>query len=212
MHRLTFCLLVPWLLAASSLAELRLGFGDSAVTVSGATPGGQVAWVAASHERPRVHVSLVRREGILADDDGDGQVTIALGRPVPAHSVWVAIDLATGQVASGAPPGRPDRRVAFPVAAGSPGLVGARTLSDRRELVAFLVARPGVGAWVRTCGEGADGDSDGSPDGSLTVAVAGLLPVGASGSAPQTLEPADVVVGLDLESLEYYVGRPGRPE
>jgi hypothetical protein len=151
----------------------------------------------------------VHREGILRDDDGDGRVTITLPRALPPHSVWVAVDLTNGTWVAGAPPGRPDRHVAFPEAAALLGTGTAATIEDRRELVAFMVARPGVGAWARTCGDGAEGDADHASDGRLRATVAELRPVGGSGAAPAALATGDVVVGMDLDTLEYWVGRAG---
>src|SRR4051812_12861939 len=87
-------------------------FDQSSVSVAGVSPKGQAVLFSVAREVAEVDVAtVVRRSQVLPDDDGDGVVKLDLGRDVPFRSVWVAVDLATGQVAAAAPEGYPLRRV-----------------------------------------------------------------------------------------------------
>jgi hypothetical protein len=193
--------------------------GSTVVTVTGAVAGAKVVLMGASHERPDVDRRLVRREWIgIANSSGTAVFDMDPANPgtvtVPAHSMWVAVDLSAGASASVVPPGSPNRHVQYQEPPTMRPSAGQSFISDERSLLALLVARKGTGggAWVRTCGDGADGDGE-TPvggvvpvNGIIKVLLSGLQPVGSSPTTPPaTLATGDVVIGMDLYTLEYWI-------
>lgn len=179
-------------------------FDARSVAVAGLTPSGSVAWTSVSRE-PQGYSTLIARRSGVAPADGSGEATIELDGDVATASVWVVVDLDEGGFAVAAPPGSSFREVAFDgrsVVANPQGKLNR--LVHTRPYVELFLARPGVGAWVMTAGEGAAGDDDGEQDGSLRTRLESLEPLAASPPPPDGLEADDVLVMVDPRSLEYY--------
>lgn len=101
-------------LAQPPVAPPAITFQPRSITVDGITAKGQVIGFSVAREVADDDVAtVVRRTQVLTDDDGDGKVEWDLGRDVPLRSIWVAVDLATGQVAAATPDGYPLRRVSW---------------------------------------------------------------------------------------------------
>lgn len=183
-----------------------LEVGESAVTVRGAPPGGRFVLFGVAQETEQFLTTIVRREQILTDDDGDGAVIFELGRPVAFTSAWVAVDLASGQAAVAVPEGFPRRELAQ-----APRTAPA-TL-DRVEvdllMVDALLIRPWIGAWGRRAGDGGASDADGETNGTIRTALAGMWSVGDSPPVPETLAPGDVLAVIDPHDLGVAVMRLG---
>jgi hypothetical protein len=113
--------LLSLLLPALAAAQAPLGapapaitFEKSTVAVAGITPKGQAVLFGVAREIAADDVAtLVRRSQVLSDDDGDGTVSLDLGEEVPFRSLWVEVDLATGQVTAATPEGYPLRLVSW---------------------------------------------------------------------------------------------------
>jgi hypothetical protein len=184
------------------------------ITVEGITPKGQALGFSVARELAEDDVAtVVRRTQVLADDDGDGKVTWDLGRDVPLRSIWVAVDLATGQVAAASPEGYPLRRVSWRSGGLGRGGMAADQVGDARSFVEVLLVRPGQGAWQLTVGDGSAQDADGRADGKLAAALDRLEPVpglpGITGP-PSRFDPSDVVVVLDPNRMELIVVQAGK--
>ncbi len=78
-------------------ARLTLSFEGTAVVASGLRSGGQVVWFGVARELDDGWATIVRREEVASDTDGDGVVRLELDREVPLQSVWVAVDLTNGK-------------------------------------------------------------------------------------------------------------------
>ncbi|HVT56884.1 MAG TPA: hypothetical protein VHR45_00655 [Thermoanaerobaculia bacterium] len=197
------------LLPAPLLAVPAIHFEAQAVVVSGITPKGQVVWFSQAREFSQGVATMVRREKIAADSDGSGVVRFPLDRPVPALSVWVAVDLANGAAAAASPDGLPQRQLPL---LDSGVIARGRALGDQivdhRGFVELLVVRPGKGAWGATVGEGSDRD-EAATRGTLAASLARMRPLAASPAAPSAFSAGDVVVVIDPNLLTYSVVKVG---
>lgn len=189
-------------------------FDKSSVSVAGVSPKGQAVLFGVAREVAEDDVAtLVRRSQVLSDDDGDGVVKLDLGRDVLLRSVWVAVDLATGQVAAAAPEGYPLRRVNWRGVGIVRGNPRADRVEDARRLAEVLLVRPGAGAWQLTVGDGSAGDDDGAADGKLAAALDRMTPVAGTTDPPPTrFDPKDIVVLIDPNRLELTVVQAGNPQ
>jgi hypothetical protein len=214
-------LLLGSLLAAAAAAQTQqqtptITFQPRSITVAGITPKGQALGFSVARELAEDDVAtVVRRTQVLTDDDGDGKVEWDLDRDVPLRSIWVAVDLATGQVAAASPEGYPLRRVSWRGGGLGRGGAGADQVADARSFVEVLLVRPGQGAWQLTVGDGSAQDADGAADGKLAAALDRLEPVrglpGITGP-PSRFDPSDVVVVLDPNRMELIVVQAGKPQ
>lgn len=146
---LRYPLVVVLLFLANNLAgepeapAIRLEAGE--ITISGMTPGGDVAVIGAARSyEGGIHHRWDLADS-LADSDLDGRVTWPQNLGVPTYSVWVAIDVATGRHATAAGARPADR--SMPLPAGK--LVRTGTGRAAIDLPAgeyrVLLVRPGVG-------------------------------------------------------------------
>jgi hypothetical protein len=208
-----FLLFLELSVAAALLAQppagpkaLEVSFEERAVVVQGVTPHGRVAVFGVAREVAEDDVAtILQREEVLLDEDGDGAVRWELDRAIPIRSAWAAVDLESGAHAAAAPEGLPLRQVPW----GGRGPVAAEGGPDRvessRRLAAIFLARPGQGAWSGMAGDGSPLDEDGVADGSLTMALDRLRPVAGGPEAPGRFDPRDVVWVIDPNTLELSV-------
>jgi hypothetical protein len=215
MRTLPICLLLSLSLSAASLAQPsgtpEITFQPRSLAVSGLSPKGQAVGYGIAREIAEDDVAtVVRRAQLLADDDGDGKAEWALDREVPLRSIWVVVDLATGEVAAAAPEGYPLRRVDWRGVGLVRGNPRADRVEDARSFAEVLLVRPGQGAWRLTLGDGSDLDDDGKPDGRLAAALDRFEPFpGTSAPPPDRFDPRDVVVLIDPNQMELTVVQAG---
>jgi hypothetical protein len=186
-------------------------FEKNAVVVSGVTAKGQLVLFGVARELAEDDVAtVVRRSQVLTDDDSDGRVRLDLGKDVPFRSVWVAVDLATGQWTTAAPEGYPLRLVGWQ---GSGIERRATAPSDRvedaRTFAEILLVRPGLGAWQLTVEDGSGSDDDGAADGKIAASLDRLIPVAGTVAPPARFDPTDVVVLIDPNRMELTVVQAG---
>jgi hypothetical protein len=201
---------VVWLvLGALAPATVRaatpvITFEEAAVVASGLEPASRVAWFSVARE-PGEYVSrIVRREAVLADDDGDGTVRLELDAPVSEGSVWFAVDLADGALTVASPTGEPFRERVFDsrvLRQEAPGVV--RGLREGRLYLLAFLARPDVGAWTVSLGDGGDHDDDGTLDGFVQAAFASMESVDDALTPPEALATGDVVILVDPNAMEF---------
>jgi hypothetical protein len=211
MTTLPLALAICVLLARSSAAPpLSLNANPTAFVATGVSAHGQVVLVGISRgiDPEDDVVSIHRQAEVLADDDGDGSVTLDLGRSVPQHSMWIAVDLTSGSAAFAAPPWFRLRNVAW---RGHGAMHGPSrdVIEDNRPYAEVFVVRPGVGAWTSRVGDGGPTDADGVPNGKLQAALDAMTPLPGSPAAPAQFQPSDVVILMDPNALEFTVARAG---
>lgn len=191
-------------------AALTLDVSPTALVANGLTTHGQAVFVGFSREIDPEDdvVSIRRRVEVLADDDGDGSVTLDLGELVPNRSMWVAVDLATGSAAAAAPPGFRLQSVGWK---GHGTLRGAvhDVVEDARPFAEVFVVRQGVGAWTLRVGDGGPDDADGLSDGKFQAALDAMTPLPGSPVPPQQFLPSDLVIVMDPNALEFTVALAG---
>jgi hypothetical protein len=192
-------------------AEPLITFEEQSVVASGMSPGGQVVWFSVAKQIEGRMADFVRRDDLLIDEDGDGSVRFELGRDVPRQSIWVAVDLATGEAAVATPEGYPLRDASLAPGRGR-GEAGRPDWSEEgRQLLELLVVRPGEGAWGLAFGDGGARDEDGRADGRITAALARLQAVGRSPAPPERFHPRDLVFAVDLNRMEILTERVPAP-
>jgi len=187
-------------------AAPTITFQTESVEIGGLTPGGQLALYGVAHEFSREYPTIQRWARQLRDDRLEGRATFDLGHAIPEQSLWVAVDLATGLVASASPRAvllHPAEFRGDGVTSG-PGGPGTVFRSEGRLVDLFLV-RPGAGAWLLVTGDGGGRDTDGVSDGSVSALLVDFAAVGESPATPHAFVAGDIVVVVDPRSLDFSV-------
>lgn len=201
---LSIVLLTPSGLLAQ--AAPTLAFEPTAVVASGVTPKGKVVWFGVARELADYAATVVRRDQVLEDEDGDGKVRLEIGKPLPVHSVWIAVDLASGAWTAAVPEGSSAAELPQPGRNPDRGEAGRpEWVEVNRRYLEIAVVRPSLGAWALTLGDGGGNDGDGATDGSITASLARMRSLEGSPAAPDRFSPRDVVAVVDPNRLQYYV-------
>jgi hypothetical protein len=149
-------------------------FEDSAVDVSGMTPGQAVIWFGVEHAIDAGFSGDIYQHYNSGVAAADGTARLDVGRTLVPGSIWVAVDLSSGLYVTAAPGTSspqifPDPTLAATLVAGGGTLTDQ--IVDHRPFIMGLSVRPGVGAWIFGGGDGGDSDLDGANDGSLSLAL-----------------------------------------
>ncbi len=152
-------------------------------------------------------VTRRRTAEIRTPEDRSGIVRLDLGGPVVPASVWVAVDLATGDFATVSPSGVVNQSDTFLGGGVGRGPGGSGVVSDLRAQAELLVVRPGVGSWALALGDGSSEDADGLADGQLTAPLDQMTPLAAAPPPPPDFLSGDVVLLVDPRTLEIVVTR-----
>jgi len=190
----------------------QVAFEDSSVVVDGLAPGAEAVLLGVGRGISGFlpyQVSFAE----LVTADAAGAVRLELERPMPEVSVWVAVALADGAYTLAAPEGSELRQVALPARAIPASL--ARLEDARRSLQVLWVRPVGSppaevsGGWTARVDDGSALDGDGGENRRLAVVLDLLAPIGASPAPPAKVAAGDVLVGVDVETLEVYAVRLG---
>ncbi len=194
---------LPAAARAAAPSPPAISFEERAVVLSGASAGAKVAWFGVAREPVDYGGVIVRREALVADQDGDGTVRFELDRAVPFRSIWAAVDLTSGEFAVATPAGYPLRELKLnPNAFHSRGNGKLDLFGEGREFLALFVARPGAGSWVMTVYDGGAEDEDGPANLAVTMDPAAMTPVGDSPPAPDAFAGGDVFVAIDPNAMD----------
>lgn len=210
MSRVVFVLTCTMLFsfgASNILAAPVAEFGPRDVIIRGMTPRAAVVVIAAIAEPQReVYTRLTRFEQRVVDTDGDGQVVIGYGRPIPPRSIWAIVDESSGSYAVATPNEYPRRE------ADCPQEIIRRTaeteydqLQQDHVVLQTLWVRPGRGAWVITTADGGFGDEDGRGNGRNITSFRSFRPLGHTDPAPRKVRKDDVLVFIDPFEMSYGV-------
>jgi len=192
---------------------------SSDLRVAGASAGSELTLFGVSRRMVGFLPTTIRYEREVTAD-ATGAAEVLLEEAIPDWSVWFVVDRSSGEYAIASPEDAPVTRIDFPAR----GLGSARKfLEDQRQHLELLVVRPETGAggqanapeevgvWGLAIGDGGQSDRDGATDGRIRLAMLDLRSIGDSPLAPEALRPGDVVMGVDGESLRYYVERLAAP-
>ena len=187
---------------------LEISLDGDAIVVSGLEPGAEIVYFSVSRFSAAYVPRTERHAERLIDEDADGEVRVALDRPVPPKFLALAVELLSGRFAVWTPEHSPGREVAFPTSSLRPG-PGDRLdrLEDGNDYVELLLVRPGRGAWALTTGNGTPTDESPSSDGVVLAALASMVPVGESGEPPEEYEKDDLLLRVAPAGMEYYLAR-----
>jgi hypothetical protein len=205
-----FTAMLPPMASAQSSALPRLTFQNGTITVSGVTPRARVYAFGVTREPHGDDSSVIQRETVLSDDDGDGTVQWTLPIDVPKRSIWMAVDLESGAAAATGPPDYQTTRI---------DLTGEHLKKDASQsvsriaspgaLVEVVVVRAKGGIWRATVGWRGPADESKDPK-TIGIATANLQPqAGTTEPAPKHLKKGDVVFVLDSYRATYGMATVG---
>ncbi|HEX6900064.1 MAG TPA: hypothetical protein VF789_10140 [Thermoanaerobaculia bacterium] len=194
---------------AQGKPEPRIAFEDEAVVASGLTPGKTVAWFGVERiVDPDLAAELVQHSNAKTAG-ADGVSRLELKHPVAQRSLWVAVDVETGDFVVASPDGYQIRRRPRPsrLAAGQGGRPDE--IEDGPSYLFGLMVRPGEGAWIFRGGDGAPLDADGETDGRVRFALDGLEPLPGSPAPPARTRGTDLWFVVDLLKMQIAVHKGG---
>ena len=188
----------------AAAASPGIVFERTSLTVSGLTPGGNAVLFSVAWDSEDGAPQLVRRESMLPDSNGDGQVQKDLGKGIPQRSVWFAVDLESGQYTIALPGRYALDEAPFPPRLGADG---SSHLDFHRTFIQAVLVRPGVGAWGARVRDGRSSDPDAMRNRFVRVHLNRMWPLGDSPPAPQAMEAGDVLLIVDPDRGEYMAHR-----
>jgi len=194
-------------------ASLLLTFGEHSVTVSGSTPGGEVALFAVAKEASNSAVPVPTKTGhavVLHDVDHDGTVIFERERPVPLLAIWVAVDLASGQWVVSGSPGFEPQTIPPESLAKRDGAGQLRKLSALVPEMDVLLVRPGTGSWRIYAAKTSGLDENAHGDQPLQIDVSNMIPLSGTSSKLDSILPGDVIAMIEPVSMRFAVREVGK--
>ncbi len=206
------CLLVSFvvmLAVGSAAGEVEIFLDEFEVSAEGLTPHGPavVFGVAVTREGPVKRISQI--SGVV-EADATGAIAWSEEDGVPQMSIWAVVDVVTGDFDAAVPEGMSD--VYLLDEDGGPltqGEIASGRITGGIAEAAFLVVRPGLGAWRLHVGDGGASDSDGSTDGSIRVKMRDLKPLREDWGPLSNIRPGDTIVIIDPRNMAYLAERVG---
>jgi hypothetical protein len=191
-------------------------FEDTAVVASGLSPGKSMAWFGVERLVDADYSSDLYQHYKTDTVASDGTVRLTLDRAAAAASIWVAVDLDTGQFAVTAPVISHLRRIPQGPSALFQGVGSAADrFLDTRTYVLGLAVRPGQGAWLFGGGDGGPRDLDRSANGRLSFALDKFDALPGSPAAPAKVGGTDTWFVIDPQAMEIAIFQPvagGKPK
>jgi hypothetical protein len=191
-------------------------FEERAVVASGLLPGKPMVWFGVERLVDADYSSSLYQHYKSDTAGSDGTVRLMLDRAAAAASIWVAVDVDTGQFAVSAPVISHLHRIPQGPSALRPGVGSvADQFLDTRTYVLGLAVRPGQGAWLFGGGDGSPRDLDRSANGRLSFALDKFDPLPGSPAAPAKAGGADTWFVIDPQALEIAIFQPvagGKPK
>lgn len=198
-------LLTITVVSAAAGAPLSVQLSNDAVTVLDVTPGSSVAMLSVAREPSYYMSRVVSRGEMLIDTDRDGTVRYEAQGGVAFSSIWVVVDVRSGDIAWTVPAGFLAQEMRQRGAGRGRALEAiAGTVETGRNSVDLMIVRPGTGAWSVAARDGGPSDRDRTVNGRVRLDLSKLTPLSpTSGAAPHALLKGDVVVVLDADLMEY---------
>ena len=201
----SWILVLTLFLPEAASAQLSMSFGANEVTVSGITKGGEAALVSMSKDVENWMAKVSSFSVVLSDTDGDGSETYELTSPLVKRSLWVAVDVTSGESIVVSPGLTGTQAKIDPGEAIQQGVGGLyNILADKRTVLDLTVVRPRGGAWRIQAWDGGSNDLDGEANGVIEIDAQVMTPMRAGGAALIDFRAGDVLLGLDYSNLEFY--------
>lgn len=186
-------------LSSSVAAKPLLRFEKNAVVAAEVREGSTVVWFGYTFQTRGYSVRTIEYTYAVTDDDRDGVVRLEVIEGVAPRSVWVAVELASGDVEIGSPDPEGFRKRHF-----GNGIVkkgdGPARFRETAEHLTFLFVRPGVGAWTAASFDGAAGDPDQQSDGFVGAVLSAMKPVAGNVAAPIDVQRDDRLLAISPDS------------
>jgi hypothetical protein len=192
-------------MAAAPPAPLQISVSKQAVTVSNVSNAGAIVLFSCARVSLSRSIAVRPSAVVLRDDAHSGTIRFTPPGGVPLRSVWIAVDEASGQIASSA-------RSEFALSKGSigpenlpkdvEGEIAALAIQLPRLIV--LLVRPGTGAWVETVFDGEKGDRDGVGNGRVQLSFEDFQILDGKEKPPKHLKKDDAVVAVDPGHLNVF--------
>ncbi|HEX2836055.1 MAG TPA: hypothetical protein VHW00_23825 [Thermoanaerobaculia bacterium] len=183
------------------VTALTVNAEERQVRVTGITPDHQAIVFSVGIGSIGNTPALTREARALTDDDGDGTVELTVHR-LPSRSVWVAIDVESGDVAVATPDGSLPATLPRPENA---WLAGQERVAISRSYVEAVVVRPAVGAWAARLADGGSRDADSLRNGISTFRLDAMQRIGGTENGPPLAQPNDILIVADPQTLELIV-------
>jgi hypothetical protein len=193
--------------------SLLLTFGERSVTVSGATPGGNVVLFDIAKEARGSVVPIPTKTSqavVLHDDDHDGTVMFERERTIPLIAVWIAVDLASGQWVVNGSPGFEAQNISLETLAKQDNAGQLRKLSALVPEMDVLLVRPGTGAWRIYAAKTSGLDENAHGERSLQIDVGQMIPLSASLPKLDAIHQGDVIALIEPQSMRFAVQEVGK--
>jgi hypothetical protein len=197
--------------AAAAAPALGIAVTKKTVTISNVPSGGTIVLFSCMRSSLYRSVAVKPEARVLHDDDRDGVIRFTPTADIPLRSVWVAVDEASGQTATGAPPG-------FPLLVSSIGADSFRkdvegeiaSLAVDLPRLVLLLVTPGKGAWLLRGFDGEASDRDGQSNGRVQLSFEDATTIDGKDKAPKHIKKDDVVVAIDPGHLDVFVTQAGK--
>ena len=179
--------------AAKPPRSLEVVAGERSIGVAKASPGAKLILIGyeyAFNGESRV-VRHVRRE---ANAGPTGSASFDLNRELAARGFWVAFDLSSGAYGAAAQGKHGLREAELPSRLLKKSASGKfEKVETRFELMHVIAIRPGIGAWDRTAGDGAEGDDDLILNGQTNVSAQSLRGIAGTTQDLDELKDGDLL-------------------
>jgi hypothetical protein len=196
--------------AIAASVSPAIGLSGTHVVATGFLPNHDVVIFGVGATRDPNSARFVRYTDTITSDVA-GTVRYEAPEAIPARTIWFAIDTQTREYAVSAGSGTVLRPSLSPPTTLLGKDAGKDALSFDRRLMEFLVVRPGSGVWIGSCGRNSLKDLNRGKNGAMQVAVAQLDAARKSVGHTNSVSPSDLVIAIDAETLEYFVGSPRQP-
>ncbi len=184
--------------SAVSGSAAQMAFTDQQLTISGLTPSGKVVLFGVSL-KPLGYESQIVKTAKVVTADAAGTLSYS----VLQRSVWAAVDLTSGALASGAPK-ESRAEITDLLSETQPIGIGAMSLNRPARFLLVLMVRPATGGvWALDAGDGDDGANP-RGDAIVRVSLAKLKALNGDLVAPTRLALGDVLIAIDPHTLHAF--------
>ncbi|MEO8380732.1 MAG: hypothetical protein ABI779_13800 [Acidobacteriota bacterium] len=185
-------------------AAMTVTVDAEGVTAAELPRGARIVLFGVGREPGRYRSSIRRWTEVLADDDRDGRVRFA--GHVTNRSIWVAVDLETGESVAATGPDYPRREVTAGSALKRDNVGQLSKLENARGIAEMLIVRPKRGAWrLGSSKNSAVDEARGNPAVMRLDASAFRAVEGVASDDLKHLKRGDVLAMIDPRLMEFYV-------
>lgn len=178
----------------------------TAITATGVTPGGGIAFFGVGLEPTGYHAVVHRSSAVVTASSDTGTASFTFDAPVTWNTIWVVADVKTGLYTITSTPGFPTMRSQEPAFTLRTDALGAvNRMTYFRPFADCLYVQPGNGAWVLKAEDGTTSDVDGQADGGTTVDLPHATPLYNGPDIPSTpsgFGPSGLLFVIDVGRLD----------